>query len=421
MSLREEALFYAENNICILPLTPKTKIPEFKLLPQNSSGKAIWLPLAKNPATTKMVKSWFKEIPNINIGFITGNTNKFIVLDLDADYKIPFLTNIVQSGRTNDIGRHVYFSIKDSNTETVIKQKKSLPKIPNTDWKINNGISVAPPSIHKSGKIYHWMFGTSPQDIPMLPFSMEHLINFYKVNNLPLTGKNSTSQVERLSPTYTYTHNLSTWEVSNLQDTCNKDFADIMLISHNPDIVIQLFRCMGVDVSSLGQKFCCPLHPESNPSANLFQMKNGIITLSDFHATDHTERFWDIGEVYYHHKTGKAEKLEKAVQIKWMLRCFADYGAVTLPQITYKPLLEANSYTRQVYADFCLLMQITKLYDHTQDSTPFSWRFIQDWSSVSEFKAKSALIWLLDNKYIKKQKITGYKYTMYSLCQKEII
>jgi len=406
MNTLEQALSYVDNHWAIMPIQPKNKLPQFDLLPKNN-GKATWKPLAEKPASPKIIKSWFDKNPDINIGIITGNTSKLVILDLDAPYTTPFLTNTVQSNR----GSHLYFST-NSPVQQIKKQVEQLSPIPNADWKYVNGYVLAPNSTHPSGKQYEWMFGTSPSELKPLPFHIDHIHNFYKVNKIPLETKKPNKIT---CPNNTY--NMCCWDTD--KHWAERENTPLWLsLSCNADLSIDVFRWMGIQVNAIGQAFCCPLHPETKPSACLYQFPDGSVTMYDFHSRVPEEKFWGIGEIYYHHKTGLALKLSNAQAVLWKLRCFADFGAVSLPEVEYRVInTRCTDYTRQVYDGFIKLIKVGKLYDSSQNMAPFSWRFAQDWCGVSERKVKMALTWLLDNKFIKKSKLTGYKYMMYSLCQ----
>ena len=142
-ALRESALWYAENNIAVFPLQPRTKIPL-----AGSRG------LKDATTNTDQVKAWWDAIPDANIAIITGYG--FDVIDIDGSEGFDSIAqmktrpNILASVITPRPGRHWMIASKP-------ERKNGTNIQPGIDIRAKGGYVVAPPSINKDGKVYQWM------------------------------------------------------------------------------------------------------------------------------------------------------------------------------------------------------------------------------------------------------------------------
>lgn len=102
----------------------------------------------------------WKKNPELNIGVVTGIVSGIVVLDIDKknngydsfktlqnQYGFSSLTRKCLSGGG---GFHLYFKHPGLN----LKNKAGI--LPGIDFRGDGGYIVAPPSMHKSGKIYGW-------------------------------------------------------------------------------------------------------------------------------------------------------------------------------------------------------------------------------------------------------------------------
>lgn len=101
------------------------------------------------------VLEWWQLFPECNVGLATGVA--FDVLDIDGPDSVPALRNIL--GRdykhtgpvaTTGKGKHLYFLAMDGarNRAGLLGGK--------LDYRGTGGYVVAPPSVHPSGRRYHW-------------------------------------------------------------------------------------------------------------------------------------------------------------------------------------------------------------------------------------------------------------------------
>src|SRR4030043_4032 len=79
-ALVNAALGYAERGWSVIPLKPNDKHPAIR----------EWKPFQKKQAEFDQIGSWFTRWPNANVGIITGEISKLLVLDLDHLEAITF-------------------------------------------------------------------------------------------------------------------------------------------------------------------------------------------------------------------------------------------------------------------------------------------------------------------------------------------
>jgi hypothetical protein len=118
------------------------------------------------------IVDWWKKWPEANIGIVTGNVSRIIVLDVDGEpgrltltaggYRLPG----TPATRTGGGGDHYIYrwpgfecrNFTGGTGETI------LPKV---DFRGDGGLFVAPPSLHKSGKRYEWVDSLGLDDIEL--------------------------------------------------------------------------------------------------------------------------------------------------------------------------------------------------------------------------------------------------------------
>ena len=131
-----------------------------------SSGKhPIYLGWEQKATTAESeIIAEFKKHPSANIGFATGGN--FFVLDIDTAHggdeslkRFGKLSPTV-SVRTGSGGSHHYYKIPQGMQ---IPNRVSI--LPGVDLRSGGGLVVAPGSRHKSGRMYQWMPGCSPDEI----------------------------------------------------------------------------------------------------------------------------------------------------------------------------------------------------------------------------------------------------------------
>lgn len=165
-ALGESALRYAKQGMKVFPLLPDEKKPLIK----------GW----QHRATTdsEMIKTWWTEHQDANIGFITGEPNGIVVLDVDikndkdgiASCKRLLGDNALEStmcASTPTGGYHLYF--KSSSNE--INNKVEFQ--PGLDLRGCGGYVVAPPSIIDGIK-YSWSY---MGEIAEFPTKIQNIIS----------------------------------------------------------------------------------------------------------------------------------------------------------------------------------------------------------------------------------------------------
>lgn len=152
------ALKLAQQGFHILPLRPGDKRP------LTTHGFKDAQP------DQQLIKDWWKEWPDANIGIATGSVSAAVVIDIDprnkGDQTLMFLEELygplprTVESRTGGGGRHLFFKYPD----TPIKSRANGIG-QGLDVKANGGYIVAPPSIHPNGEPYSWLPNRTPGEI----------------------------------------------------------------------------------------------------------------------------------------------------------------------------------------------------------------------------------------------------------------
>jgi hypothetical protein len=141
------ALQLAERGLHVFPCWARDKRPATA----NGCKDATVDPIA--------ITQWWQADPHLNIGVATGKVSDIFVLDVDDGSAETALRNLeathgilppsveVITGR----GRHVYFKMPQTPV------RNSAGKIaPGIDTRGDGGYVLVPPSLHPSGRRYHW-------------------------------------------------------------------------------------------------------------------------------------------------------------------------------------------------------------------------------------------------------------------------
>ena len=414
----EAALNYVSKGWAVLPLAPGDKKPFSPLLPM-VRGKRSWKSLAEKPATEQQVRDWFTRYPNINIGIITGEASKLIVVDFDTTEpkELP-LTVMARTGR----GLHVYLSAQHPY--------KSC-KFDGGDIKAQGGYVVAPPSKHPSGSNYQWADFLSPQEADLEPYDdalikritgvstislsviSEARININTCFSSSKTKTNKSSNSNKVEHTTVTDNTAKTITV----DSTMSGAQPFIKLQKQEDVAFAVMQRVGVQVKQVGKSFKCPLpgHEETKPSAALYRMNDGIIALKDFHKDN---ACWLLPDVYASFITGKTVKLEGASRIVWWLRCLDDLGYIKRPAMhAHKLPDDALISVKKLYDGLKYLLELRTLYNPEQVGAPFSWRFAQSWCDIgSPNTVEKAMKYLLERGYVYQVRgITSTKLTILAL------
>jgi putative DNA primase/helicase len=149
--LLEAALRYAELGWYVVPV----------------KGKKPWMKDWQHRASNdpEKIKSWWREWPNANIAILAGKSGLF-VLDVDGEVGQDSLNELRGDRRPKTVraltgggGEHFLFK----RPKDGLRNRTGV--MPGLDIKCDGGLFVAPPSLHKSGKLYRWKKGRSPFDL----------------------------------------------------------------------------------------------------------------------------------------------------------------------------------------------------------------------------------------------------------------
>ena len=108
-------------------------------------------------------------------------------------------------------------------------------------------------------------------------------------------------------------------------------------------------------------KFCCILHPETNPSASLFRTQNGVWVYSDHHQQE-GRQIYLLVDLYARAKHGAPLPLTRNQRAKWKLRLLADTQRLSArPSDLDLPTLpaELSQDALKVFQGFALLQALT--------------------------------------------------------------
>lgn len=156
------ALQYAQRGLAVFPVREMDKTP----LTKNGCKDAI--------KDADIIRRWWGQLPNANIGMATGQASGLWVLDIDGDEGAESLRALeatygdlppTMEVLTGGGGRHLYFSLPKG-----LEMPNSAGKVgPKIDVRGNGGYVVAPPSVHKSGRKYVWSVDSldTPVDAPV--------------------------------------------------------------------------------------------------------------------------------------------------------------------------------------------------------------------------------------------------------------
>jgi hypothetical protein len=157
-SLREAALDYARRGWPVFPLRPRGKEP---------LGALVAHGLKDATTDAQTIGDWWGQQPEANVGLRTGDV--FDVLDIDGpDDGTTELVRLVGEhggdaleGPTAITGSGHHLFVQPSGRGNRAKF------VAGCDWRGRGGYVVAPPSVHPSGRRYHWL--EHGPDTPLLP------------------------------------------------------------------------------------------------------------------------------------------------------------------------------------------------------------------------------------------------------------
>jgi hypothetical protein len=154
-TLKEKALEYSKLGLSVIPLRPRSKLPQ----------PFSWEAYQDRKADPKKVEQWWTKWPESNVGIITGAVSDLLVVDCDGRPAMKMALSFVRQTLMDKIplvstgkGFHLYFRRPKVPDDQAVGNRGNLfgDKKHNVDIRCDGGYVVAPPSIHESGRHYAW-------------------------------------------------------------------------------------------------------------------------------------------------------------------------------------------------------------------------------------------------------------------------
>lgn len=151
---------YIQTGFSVIPLKPRSKIPAVP-----------WRELQKRLPTEKELEAWFGSGSRYNIGIVTGEVSGLAVLDADSAKAVEWCeANLPQTPAVKTArGRHYYFRFRPGLKNSVNVNGLKL------DVRGEGGYVAAPPSVHETGAVYHWVEGRGLDEMPLAELPLQLL------------------------------------------------------------------------------------------------------------------------------------------------------------------------------------------------------------------------------------------------------
>lgn len=112
------------------------------------------------------IREWWRGWRRANIGVVTGAESGIAVIDVDLPTAISSLDRLVAAatgttltGLTGGGGVHLFYATEDPELGNSAGRLPGLEgELPGIDLRANGGYVVAPPSVHRSGARYEWLY-----------------------------------------------------------------------------------------------------------------------------------------------------------------------------------------------------------------------------------------------------------------------
>jgi hypothetical protein len=163
------AIAYAEMSLAVFPLVPGGKLP---LISKDDGGKGVH----DATADVDQIEAWWSRWPNANIGLACG-TSCWV---LDADYA-GWLTDKPDGADTITALRRRFGPLPATvhqytggmGWQWLFKPDPRIKNgsrfLPGLDTRAAGGYIVVPPSLHPSGRHYHWIAAPDEAEIAAAP------------------------------------------------------------------------------------------------------------------------------------------------------------------------------------------------------------------------------------------------------------
>lgn len=163
-------------------------------------------------ADPSLIRQWWQQWPNANLGIRTGAVSGLVVIDIDPEHggldtmrslatedRIPKGLRV----RTGSGGWHLYFA----HPGGLVRNSAGTALGPGVDVRGDGGYVIAPPSRHISGGTYQW---TGPWILPDLP---DHLLERVRPPERPAPKWTEPVRMDRA---------LSAWAAKALDDEAHQ-------------------------------------------------------------------------------------------------------------------------------------------------------------------------------------------------------
>ncbi len=209
-NLKTLALGYVAGGLSLVPCSPKTKQPEFSLLPRGKDGKPHWEQYQTERATAATVEDWFNRGCQ-SVAAVGGSVSGgLLVIDFDVLRFYHAWLELVgcladglptqRTGREGG-GFQVWFRCpepgKSEKLAWVPDEAEETGRRTAIETKAEGGYAVAPGSLHPSGRRYEAVSGDFA-NIPTRPQAVADalLAAARKLDETPLTQQQADSQAE---------------------------------------------------------------------------------------------------------------------------------------------------------------------------------------------------------------------------------
>lgn len=379
------ALGYVERGLALLPLAPRSKVPNVRVL-RSVYGDGKWTRLTENPATEDEVRAWHARDPATGIGVVTGAASNLVVLDVDGSAPAGLVhppTTTVETAR----GNHRWFTYGSP-----LKTRKFA-------WgelRADGSYVVAPDSVHSTGHRYRFaepMNGIlAPLEELTLPYGERQVLE-----GETESAKSALPKASALSP---LPSSAASYALPSYHPLGVESGIDPRRLGYDEGPVLAAMRALGIE-AEVGEPFLCvlPGHEERNPSASVYRSDlTGLFMYHDWHAAKWDGPEWlELAEVRASIGYGTVRKFRKRSpeKARWYSRLFYEAGclepvAVAMPAV---PSTEPD-YVHRVAHGFSLLVGLRLLTD-PEVPAPFAAGFAGAWCQVNKKYAWKATARLL--------------------------
>ncbi|MDD3580091.1 MAG: bifunctional DNA primase/polymerase [Desulfobacca sp.] len=184
LNLLTPALDYARRGWPVIPLWWVTEDgrcacgnPECGNPGKHPLGKLVLHGVHDATTDQAIIREWWTQYPEANIGVATGQASGLVVLDIDPRNggdikKLPGNLPLTPTVATGGGGQHYYLRHPGDS----VKNAGGLAGYAGVDFKADGGCVVAPPSNHNSGRQYSWDYRPETTPLSSIPDWLLRLI-----------------------------------------------------------------------------------------------------------------------------------------------------------------------------------------------------------------------------------------------------